>query len=73
MKDPSWLDEIPEIISFEKTSRTITVAFSSGDFEISAIGESLYEINYPRERTFFTSSVDFKSFAEITVHTMRTF
>jgi len=46
---------------------------SSGDFEISAIGESLYEINYPRERTFFTSSVDFKSFAEITVHTMRTF
>ena len=46
---------------------------SSGDFQISGLGASNYEIVYPKFRNFLTSSIDFKSFAEITVHTMRTF
>ncbi len=46
---------------------------SSGQFEISSTDNSSYSIDYPAFRTFTTSSIDFKSFAELTVHTMRTF
>ena len=46
---------------------------SSGQYEISSTDNSSYSIDYPAFRTFTTSSIDFKSFAELTVHTMRTF
>ena len=46
---------------------------SSGQYEISATDDSTYSIDYPEFRTFTTSSIDFKSFAEVTIHTMKTF
>ena len=46
---------------------------SSAEYQISAVDPSNYSIEYPKFRTYLTSSIDFKSFAEITAHTMRTF
>ena len=45
----------------------------SGQYEISAMNLSSYSVNWPQESEFVSSSVNFKSFADIRLSNMRTF
>ncbi len=45
----------------------------SGQYEISAMNLSSYSVNWPQESEFVSSSVNFKSFADIGLSNMRTF
>ena len=73
---PAYSSSILEVLN--KNTITVQKPFglynsSSAEYQISAVDPSNYSIEYPKFRTYLTSSIDFKSFAEITAHTMRTF
>ena len=73
---PAYSASISEVIN--KNTIAVQKPFglfnsSSLQYEISAMDSSNYSITYPAFRSFTTSSVNFRSFAELTIYNMRTF